>query len=210
MKKSFVITGLMWLIITSISWAQSSVVGIKGGLNLASLTTDGNDDKNLNLGVHAGVFDKIAVNESFAVQPELLYSAKGMRINYDESIIADGESKFSLKYIDLPIKLVFNLSEDFELQVGPYVSYLVAATVDTNTEILNFFDIDSEDELDRKNFNTVDYGLVAGIGFDFDPVVFGANYSLGLNQVAKNDKASEVILDNAKNSVLQLFVGIKF
>ncbi len=210
MKKAFVITSLMCLLVATTGWAQESSVGIKGGFNLSSLTTDGNDDSNLNLGINVGVFNKIALTKSVAIQPELLYSMKGTRINYDESSFAEGDSKFNLHYIDLPVKLVFNLSEDFEFQVGPYVGYLIGANTETDATVMDAFNIDSENELDRENFNTIDYGVTAGLGFDLDPLIIGANYSLGLNQVAKKDKAPEEILDNAKNSVIQVYVGIKF
>ncbi len=210
MKKAFVITSLMCLLVATTGWAQESSVGIKGGFNLSSLTTDGNDDSNLNLGINVGVFNKIALTKSVAIQPELLYSMKGTRINYDESSFAEGDSKFNLHYIDLPVKLVFNLSEDFEFQVGPYVGYLIGANTETDATVMDAFNIDSENELDRENFNTIDYGVTAGLGFDLNPLIIGANYSLGLNQVAKKDKAPEEILDNAKNSVIQVYVGIKF
>ncbi len=210
MKKVLIITTLMCVLINVPGWAQNSGIGIKGGLNLSSLTTDGSDDKNLNLGIHVGVFDKIPISESFSFQPELLYSAKGMRMNYDESLMADGDTNFNLHYLDLPLKLVYNLSDDFEFQFGPYVGYLIAAKVDTDAKFMDSFEIDSNSELDRENFNTIDYGLTAGIGFDFNPLVVGANYNLGLNQVAKKGKAPEKVLNNAKNSVIQVYVGIKF
>lgn len=207
--KTIALIALLALGFGSTGFAQESVTGIKGGLNLSSLSTDGNNDKNLKVGFHAGVFSKIALSESFAIQPELLYSGKGIKINYDESGVAEGDSKFNLNYIDLPVKLVFNLSEDFEFQFGPYVSYLVNANVDTDA---NFFggNINSEDELDRDHFNTVDYGLSAGLGFDLDPMIFGINYNLGLKQVAKDDDIAYDLLGDAKNTVIQVYVGLKF
>lgn len=208
--KKIIIVFLSVVLTGSTLYAQESETGIKGGLNLASLSTEGNNDKNLKLGLHAGVFTKIPVSESFAIQPELLYSGKGIKLNYDESAFADGESKFNLNYIDLPVKLVFNLSEDFEFQFGPYVAYLINANVDTDAQILDAWDIDSNDELNRDHFRSFDYGLSAGLGFDLDPIIFGLNYNLGLNQVAKDDDVSYDILKDAKNSVIQLYVGMKF
>ena len=210
MKTITVISSFVCLFFISSVQAQESHAGIKGGLNLSSLTTDGNDEKNLKVGFHAGVYNKIALSETFAIQPELLYSIKGIKLNYDESGFADGESKFNLSYIDLPVKMVFNLSENLELQFGPYVSYLVYANVDTDADVLNYFEIDSEDEIDRKNFNTLDYGLTAGIGFDLDPIILGINYNMGLNPVAKDDEPSHEILGDAKNSVIQVSIGMKF
>lgn len=207
--KTIALIALFALGLGSTGFAQESVTGIKGGLNLSSLSTDGNDDKNLKMGFHAGVFSKIPFSESFAIQPELLYSGKGIKLNYDESGVAEGDTKFNLNYIDLPVKLVFNLSEDFELQFGPYVSYLVNANVDTDAEFFGG-DINSVDELDRDHFNSLDYGLTAGLGFDLDPMIFGLNYNLGLNQVAKDNDVSYDLLGDAKNTVIQVYVGLKF
>jgi hypothetical protein len=86
--------------------AQNSGFGAKGGLNFSNMTVEGNNDQNLKFGFHAGVFNKISISESFAVQPELLYSGKGFKNNFDDNIFADGEAKFNLNYIDLPVKLV--------------------------------------------------------------------------------------------------------
>ncbi|KOH43751.1 porin family protein [Sunxiuqinia dokdonensis] len=210
MKRLIILSSVLCLLVSPAIMAQESVTGIKGGLNLSSLTTDGNDDKNLKLGFHAGLYNKIAISESFAIQPELLYSVKGMKLDYDNSTMADGETKFNLNYIDLPVKLVFNLSEDFEFQAGPYISYLVNANLDTNAEVLDYFQIDSEDEVDRKNFNTLDYGLSFGLGFDLQSVLIGFNYNLGLNQVAKDDEPSYDLLGDAKNSVIQVYAALRF
>ncbi len=195
--KKLVLIALFALGFGTLTYAQNSATGIKGGLNLSTLSTEGNNDKNLKMGFNAGVFTKIPLSESFAIQPELLYSGKGIKLNYDESTVADGETKFNLNYIDLPVKLVFNLSEDFEFQFGPYISYLVNANIDTDGEILGI-DVSSADELDRDHFNSIDYGLSAGLGFDLDPMVFGINYNLGLQQVAKDNDVSYDLLGTAK------------
>jgi hypothetical protein len=190
--------------------AQNSGFGAKGGLNFSNMTVEGNNDQNLKFGFHAGVFNKISISESFAVQPELLYSGKGFKNNFDDNIFADGEAKFNLNYIDLPVKLVYNLAPDFEFQFGPYISYLASANVETNAEVLNYFDVSTQDDLDRDNFKTFDVGLTAGMGFNLNPVIVGFNYNLGLTKVAKDDRPTEEMLGDARNTVIQVFVGIMF
>lgn len=201
---------LLLMVWGSAAIAQESSVGIKGGLNLSTISTDVGSDKNLKPGFHVGVFNKFAFSETFAIQPELLFSTKGLKINYDETMIVDGETRFNTTYIDLPIYLVFNLSEAFQIQAGPYLSYLISANVDTDADVLGFFEINTVKELDRKNFNAFDYGISAGISFNLDPLVIGANYTLGLNPVAKENKASHRMLGDGKNSVIQIFAAIKF
>ena len=207
MKKVFLFFAAAGLFITPTIKAQESSVGIKGGVNLSTLSIDDADDSNMKLGFHVGVFNKIALTESFAIQPELLYSRQGVKADFD-----DVETKFNLNYINLPVKLVFNLSEDFEIQFGPYVGYLVNAKFKADGE-LGPFNIDSEDDIDRDNFNTIDYGLTAGIGFDLDPLIIGINYNVGLNGVVNDDKADDFPYNrvgDAKNSVIQVSVGLKF
>lgn len=194
---------------TAAATAQESLSGIKAGINLATITGDTDADKALKAGLSLGVFTKLPITDMFAIQPELLYNSKGVKYSYN-NILAQGESKVKLHYIELPIKLLFEVTDDFDIQFGPYLSYLVQAKVDTDAEILGFYDIDNEDELDRDNFNGFDYGLVGGISFNFEPLLIGVNYSLGLIAIAKDDKPAENFVGNGKNSVLQLYLGIKF
>lgn len=200
---------MLSLICSTFIYSQNIEKGIKGGLNLASLSTDGNNDKNLKLGLNAGVFAKFSVAESFSVQPELLYSNKGIKLNYDQAGI-EGETKFNLNYIDLPVKLIFNLSDDFEFQFGPYVGYMINAKTSTNANVLNQFQVNSEDEINKDRFNAFDFGLTAGLGFTLDPFIMGFNYNLGLTQVARDDDVAYDILGDAKNRVIQVYAGVKF
>jgi hypothetical protein len=208
MRTIKILSAFIYLLTIPTAYAQESSVGIKGGVNFSGMYTKEINDKNLNPGLHFGVLNRISVSDFFVIQPELLYSVKGVKYTYDD--FADGTTKFNLNYIDLPVKLVFNLSENFSLQAGGYIGYLVNAKLKTDAEVLNFFDVTSEDEIDRENFNTLDYGLVAGLGFEQDPLIFGVNYNLGLNNIAKDDKLSHDMLGDAKNTVIQVYVGILF
>ncbi len=189
--------------------AQTSTAGLKGGLNLSGLTVDGNVDRHLKPGFHAGVFAKIPFSDFVGIQPELMYSGKGVRVNYDEDAFADGESKFNLHYVEMPVLLVINPSDVFFIEFGPYVSVLVGANTETDA---NFFgaDVYSDNELDRNHFMPVDYGATGGIGFDLETMIVGARYSLGMQQVAKDDDVSYDLLGDARNAVWQVYVGFKF
>lgn len=190
--------------------AQETSVGFKGGLNLSTISTDGGEDKNLKPGFHVGVFTNVGINDAVGFQPELLFGTKGLKINYDGAIITDGETHFNFNYLELPLYLTVNLIETFRFQLGPYVSYLLSANVDTDASVFNYFEINSSDELDREYFNAFDYGLAAGIAFNFDVLEVGVNYTYGLNKVAKNDEPSHRLLGDGKNRVIQVYAGIKF
>lgn len=210
MKKISIVLLVAGIFLASNIAAQNSGFGAKGGLSFSNMTVEGNNDQNLKFGFHAGVFNKFSISENFAIQPELLYSVKGFKNNFDDNVFADGEAKFNLNYIDLPVKLVYNLAPDFDFHFGPYVGYLAGANVETNAEVLDYFNVNSQEELDRDNFNAFDIGLTAGMGFTLDPVILGFNYNMGLTKVAKDDQPTEEMLGDARNAVIQVFVGIMF
>lgn len=210
MKTLKLISLILVMLVGKSLLAQETSVGLKGGLNLSTISADGGEDKNLKPGFHVGVFTNVGINEAFGFQPELLFSTKGLKINYDGAIITDGETHFNINYLELPLYLTVDLFETFRFQVGPYVSYLLSANVDTDASVFNYFEINSSDELDREYFNAFDYGLAAGIAFNFDALEVGVNYTYGLNQVAKNDEPSHRLLGDGKNRVIQVYAGIKF
>lgn len=174
--------------------------GIKGGLNLSNLITDEVTDRDARVGFHAGVYGQLFVTEGFAVQPELNFSTKGNRVTSNFGII-DQETKFNLSYLDIPILAVFKLGNVAEIHAGPYWAYLVGASIDTDGDLGDDFV-----ELDRKNFDNWDYGLVGGIGFNLGDVQLGARYNYGLNEIARSDGAKN-LLGNARNSVGQVYLA---
>ncbi|MFW6257222.1 MAG: porin family protein [Prolixibacteraceae bacterium] len=200
------------LLFSTSAFSQFSEFGIKAGLNMSNLTVEGNNDNTMKFGLHAGILNKYYITEAFALQPELLYSSKGFENVFNNEIITDGEVNYNLNYIDLPIKLVFYLAEDFNFQFGPYIGYLINANVDVDSaELLDdFFQVDSREELDRDMFNTLDFGLTGGLEFELNPLLIGFNYNLGLTQVAKDDKPIELMLGDAKNTVIQVYAGVLF
>lgn len=194
--------------------AQNSYVGIKGGMNLSYLTVDDADENNILPGFQAGVFGRIGVNDKIGLQPELLFSMKGVKTVYSEQFmgvdVAEGETKLNVNYIDIPVYLTLNFTEALNVHFGPYMGVLLNAKGSTDTEILNSIDINEEEEIDRDEYNPVDFGLSGGVGLSFEPLVLGVNYSMGLRQVAKEDAAMETLLGDAKNNSIKVYVGIRF
>src|SRR5690606_1587280 len=116
-----------------------------------------------------------------------------------------GSYRFNLGYVELPVLAVVSFGA-FSVHAGPYVALL------TNANIKNVDDdgdIEEIDELDRDDFNTLDYGIAAGLGFDFDAGTIGLRYTHGLNEIGKSGVAGEVT-ENSKNSVISLYAGFHF
>ena len=183
--------------------AQDARTGIKGGLNVSNLYIDDVSDENLRPGFHLGVFTQLPISDFFVIQPEVLYSTKGARATYDADIVdLEGEYKFNLNYVDVPILATFKLGESADIQVGPYISYLVSTNVSTSGDVL-----DGTSELNRDNFNRIDYGLSAGFELNFNAISVGTRYNYGLAQIADSEGA-EIALGDAKNSVAQIFLAL--
>ncbi len=195
-----------------LSQAQSgdSRFGVKGGVNLSNFNRGDVGTQNMRIGFNLGLFTELAVGEHFSIQPELLLSTKGNRATYgtDDGVLdlvgAEGEVKTNLTYIDIPVLAKVTIGEVLNIHVGPYASYLIGANASTDGDLAS-----GSEDLNRDNFKTWDYGLAAGLGADIDVVTIGARYNLGLVNVAKST-AAEGILDNSKNSVLQVYVAVGF
>jgi len=192
--------------------ARESKFGIKGGANFSVLNADDADKNMWILGFNGGVTGEFMVNENLGFQSEIVYTTKGGKTTYNENFlglnIADGETKLMLSYIEVPIHLSLYLGDAFRVYAGPYVGFLMKSKVETDTEVLGFMNVNDEEEIDNDYFNNMDYGLSGGVEFLLDPVFLGAKYSVGLQQVANPDEATNEIIGNAKNNTFQIYLGI--
>ena len=181
--------------------------GIKGGVNLTNMFVEDVSDENMKVGFNAGFFAKLPVTRGFSIQPELLYTSKGAKEKYNNFIQGAGEYRLNLNYIELPVLAVINLAKNFNVHVGPYVSYLAAAN------IKNLHEDHSQDEiaeLDADNFNRVDYGLVGGLGVDISNFTIGARYNYGLREIGKSGSLSGQVTKDSRNSAISLYIGVGF
>ena len=174
--------------------------GFKGGLNFSNFYTDNVDDSNILTGFNAGLYAKFPITNSIAIQPEINYTTKGSEQIYDNAVF-QGTSKFNINYIEVPVLLVANLTDNFSVHVGPYAAYMVSGKTSTET---NFGS--STSELDTDDFNKFDAGISGGVGVDLDVVNFGVRYNYGLTKIGKDNNFTS---SDAKNSVFNVYVGLR-
>jgi hypothetical protein len=181
--------------------------GIKAGLNLTNMYVQDVSDENMKAGLTAGVYAKLPVARGFSIQPELLYSNKGAKETYNNFIEGEGEYRFNLHYIELPVLAVVNIGKNFNIHAGPYVSWLAGASIkDLNDDgtIENITDLEAE------NFNRIDYGVAGGIGIDIQNFTIGARYNYGLREIGKSGSLSGELTKDSKNSAISLYIGLGF
>lgn len=183
-------------------------VGVKGGVNFSNFRI-GDDfaDNNIKAGLNLGLFFKMPVSEAVAIQPEILYSSKGSKLEYNNFLQGEGEYRFNFNYLELPVLAVFSLGDNFNIHAGPYVAYLTSVNIKDMEEDGS---IQGVKELNEDNFNRFDYGLAAGIGADFNGFTAGVRYNYGLNEVGESGSLSGQVLNDSRNSVATVYVGFGF
>jgi len=165
-----------------------------------------------------GGFANIQFNETFSLQPELLYIRKGGQqdLEINTTILGffpadlSGTLKWKLDYIQIPVLLKVSIPTEGSFNpvffAGPALSFAVSSNL--GMEISGV----SED-FDIGTFvKGVDFGLVFGAGLDIDVspsnfIVIDARYELGLT-----DWTDEPLLDlfSVKNGGLQFMAGFGF
>jgi hypothetical protein len=170
-------------------------------------------DNNWRVGYHAGLFVKAPLSNMLSIQPEVLYSTAGAKFTYSGSNLTQtlginpGEVRFNLNYVQVPILFMVNVGA-FNLHAGPYASYLL------NANVKNLQDSDPLNpttllELNADDFQRLDYGIAAGLGFDLKNAKMGLRYNYGLQQIGDGGLAGG-LTGNARNAVAQVYVGFGF
>jgi hypothetical protein len=157
-------------------------------------------------GFNIGVFSKVPVTQYLAFQPEVYYTTKGAEVTYN-NLFVDGIARFKLNYIEMPLLLTVNLTENVNFSVGPYVSYLLNGKVKNESSGTLF---DFEDNINSDDYNRIDAGIVAGAGIDIGSLGIGVRYNLGLTTVGKERSflGTTYTFPDAKNGVVNVFVAI--
>lgn len=201
---------LVFLVSTNIrsAFGQEVIFGLKGGMNFSHLTIDGANDKNIIPGYHLGGFVGIPLAGSFSIQPELLFATKGTKWVEENSAFST-DVRLKLNYLELPVKLVYNLSRDVDFQVGPYMGFLLGVSSDSKI-ISGTGSVNFSNEFKKENFNSTDFGLHGGMRFFLSPIYLGFSYKLGLSEVAKEGKNARIFLDDASNRSIRIYAGFAF
>ncbi|MCB4234908.1 PorT family protein [Kaistella anthropi] len=204
MKKLFLGAAIA---MSSLTFAQQ--FGVKGGMNVASISKDGTlSDTSSKIGFNAGVFMNAPLAENFSIQPEVLYNDLGSKITYGQN---DNNSySTNLGYISVPVMFQYNATPEFYLEVYPQFSFLVNANnklKDGNNNIL----VNDWTKLAKDNLNTFDFGLGLGAGYYFTPQ-FGltARYVAGMTKIGKDDNVYGQPYKDSKNNVFQVGLAYKF
>jgi|SRR5690606_21281040 len=205
--KKIVLLIVLAVVSTTAIQAQEVRMGIKGGVNFATLSGDNLGDIKSRTGFHIGGLVEVPLSEQFSIQPEILYSTQGAR--YQEKgtelgVEYDFKTTAHLDYIQVPVMAKFYVIEGLAVEAGPEVAFLTSSKGKYEGKI-GGVTVSEEDDLD--DIAKVDFGVGLGVSYRLPVgVFFGARYNLGLTNI--NDAAD----DNQKirNNVFQLSAGYSF
>jgi hypothetical protein len=205
--KMKLMTTLVLSLMTASLIAQPTVrFGLKGGLNIATIvkTNDDNFQSDPLLGFNGGALLQIPFGNIVAIQPELLYSQKGYK-STGSNLGQNYDYRRHTNFIDVPLLLRLNASENFGFVIGPQFSFLTS----TRT-VVKSGDISMEQTVNNDNSNLKKNILGGVIGFDLNldhNAFVYARYTLDLQNDNGNGSAST---PEYKNQVFQVGLGVLF
>lgn len=191
--------------------------GAKAGLNVSTIggdfgisDIDNFTNTKSRVGFHVGGLAEVKLSEKFAVQPELLFSLQGSKIEYRDPVFPEDNEDVTttLSYINLPIMAKFFPIEGLSVEAGPQVGFLISDKTKSSIP----------DGVNDNTFSykTFDFGLNIGAGYRMENgLLFQARYNFGL---AKIDDTPDPISGlgvfgntfSRKNRNFQLSVGYFF
>jgi hypothetical protein len=219
LTKSFLF--LLFILISLPAFSQFKA-GVKAGLNISSIHQNFSSDYSdfeLNnqlprLLYSVGPCFDIGFGDWVSLQPALLLSAKGVGVNVDKESDgnASGYDRFTITYLEVPINVAVKF-KGIQAYLGPYFAIALAGTnkwkyeaggeSTSGSEALKF-----KNEVDVSDLNPdmaggdffswyhkpIDFGLNIGAGYKLGPILFSAQYSIGLANLTPDLKGEEEYL----------------
>ncbi len=167
--------------------AQNVNFGLKGGLNLATLSNNNNSQGYKNrAGMHAGLLAQVHLGPNMAIQPEVVYSSQGTKYN-----VGDQEHNLKLNYVNVPLMVQAKVGGGLYAQAGPQIGFLIGTADKVNDVETGFFS--------TEDFKKTDVAIGFGLGYaGASPIGIDARYNLGLTNINAGGT------NNIKNNVLQI------
>lgn len=219
MKKSITLILVVFLF-SGIANAQLRY-GIKGGLNVSSLSTSTSaiDQVKAASSYQGGLLMQLKLG-SFAIQPELLYTVKSSDLQIPtgeapklrEYIGAVTTLNYETQNIEIPVNL--QLGMDFGpariyAQAGPYMTFALSGALNGDVKLYDTVD-------ENLAFNKFDWGFGIGAGAEIFGFQLALKYDFGMNPAGEETFTNSNIKKNMnpfydmKNRNLNISLGLLF
>ncbi|MCW3120193.1 MAG: PorT family protein, partial [Chitinophagaceae bacterium] len=142
--KHFIFFSLFFLF--TIAGNSQVLYGVKGGLNLSTFTGNDVESPKFHPSFHIGGFVNFLISGKITLQPEVLFSGKGVRSD---------AGTYKLGYINVPVLAQYNDPSGFYAEAGPQAGLLLNSKLKSNGE--------SRDIKDW--LKSADFAWVFGLGY---------------------------------------------
>ena len=185
----------------SYSFAQNISGGVKAGLNLADqkYSSDGvTIGHKLKPGFHGGLFVTAMINEKFAIQPELLFSMQGSKLDF---AFLGYDYKTSFNYLAIPILARYNFTDRLSVHLGPQIGFLMSAEAEASdgTQVVVSDVKDDYKTVELSGAIGAEIEIIAGLGA-------GLRFVFGLTEINEDDIDVDA---KVKNSIIQIYLKYK-
>jgi len=183
-----ILSVILLLSLTVLAKAQSADThfGLKAGLNISSLDVKDGVDFDSKAGFHIGGLAHVHLSPHFGIQPEIVYSEQGGK---------DGEDKWKINYLNVPVLFQYMTGSGFRLQTGPQLGFAVSSKIKSGDVERNIKD----------DVNTVDVSWAIGASYLFPEAIgIDARYNIGITNV--NDAETPEV----RNRVFQIGLFYQF
>lgn len=205
-KNAILLLVLLVFSITKLN-AQSFRFGLKGGINFSQLKTDAGSFKDIyeqstatKTGYVGGVFFRFG--DKVFIQPELLFSAKGGKINALQTPDSPPAQTLDIDYssIDVPVLLGFKVGP-IRLNAGPVASFKVSQNIDD--------DLKKYSSNVAESFKNAAYGYQAGVGIDIGAFSVDLRYEGSISEVSAISDLTKNVMASQKGKLFQLTAGLR-
>ncbi len=176
MKKLLLLSVVMLLSMAAASSSFAQRFGLKGGVNISSMSMEG--VKNY-VGYQGGITCQIDLPLWFTIQPDLIFHVKG-------GVVEDIRSAVGLGYLEIPVNIqwgprLFNKKVRVFGQASPYVGYALSKDI-----------VDPQgNKYGWANINRFEYGAAAGLGVQFWFLQLTAQYNWSFGKLVNSNLAEE-------------------
>ena len=209
---------LIIMAVCGLSQVHAQDFGVKAGYNYSTFSGETSSFSTIEglSGFYIGGLVDLPISDVLSIQPELIFSRQGVALRQEIKgfglNVSINNADIRLDYLNIPVMAKVNLGPLF-LQGGVQFGFLVGkpevSRYITNVRVGTL--------LDKDSYNSFDFGVGAGLGFNFNRRFFAeARYTHSLTNVFDpNDdyfKASGIGSNNNnfKNAVLSIGLGMKF
>lgn len=178
--------------------------GVRGGVGMSTLS--GFENNGLKLGITAGGFAKLKINENNGIDVELSYSTGGQQsqkwVDNNEAQVKV-YSKYNLHYLNLPILYQYYFTDILGVEGGLDFRYCVGSSLKTKVGNESWHSV----SFSKNEYNSFDFGMIFGVYTENlipqDNFFVSLRAYFGFLDVVKN-------VGNNKNISVQISVGYIF